>query len=425
MSQQINILSFGAVADGVTECTAQIQNALNEAAKIAGSEVVIPAGTFLSGALFLRSYTTLRLEKDAVLLGTNNEASYPIVSGRVAGVELDWPAALINIRDATTVNICGEGTIDGQGEFWWNKFWGVDKRGGMMAEYEKKNIRWAVDYDCFRVRNIIVLNSSNVCIQDICSRRSGFWNIHLCYSHDLVVRNVTVRDNFGPSTDGVDIDSCKDVLVEKCTIACNDDNICVKSGRDSDGLRVNRICENVTIRDNLILEGEGITLGSETSGGMRHIFVENNKMRGTQHGFRLKSAKNRGGVIEDVWVDGLEMVNVESAFDFDFNWFPLYSYCNIPDDYSGKIPEYWSVLAGEVPQEQGMPHAKDIHIKNVTSTFEASYAGKSVAFHLCGYPQAPFENLTFTNIDIKAKQMGSISNVNGLQFNNVNIACTE
>lgn len=421
MQKVHNILSYGAQPGGVQENTAQIQAALDAAA--GGGEVIVPAGVFLTGALFVQSGTTLRLEKGAVLLGTTREEAYPLVSGRTAGVEMMWPAGVINVRDAQQVRICGEGTIDGQGEYWWNKFWGPDRRGGMMAEYEQKGLRWAADYDCYRVRNLIVLNSRGVTVEQITSRRSGFWNIHLCYSSDVMVRGVTVRDNIGPSTDGVDVDSCCNVLVEGCTISCNDDNICIKSGRDADGLRVNRICENVTIRDNLILEGEGITLGSETSGNMRNILITNNRMRGTQHGFRLKSAKNRGGGMHDVVVDGLEMTNVHCAFDFDFNWFPLYSYAAIPRDYEGTVPEYWPVLVEPVPEEKGLPHAENIRVKNVRVDYEEGYEGPATAFHICGYPQVPFRSLHFSDCRLRVKETGQISNVEGLVLDNVQLEC--
>lgn len=421
MQKICNILTYGARPDGQTENTAQIQAALDAAQ--GGGEVIVPAGVFLTGALFVKSGTTLRLEKDAVLLGTTREEAYPLVSGRTAGVEMLWPAGILNVRDAEQVRICGEGTIDGQGEYWWNKFWGPDRRGGMMAEYERKGLRWAADYDCRRVRNLIVLNSRRVTVEQITSRRSGFWNIHLCYSSDVVVRGVTVRDNMGPSTDGVDVDSCCGVLVEGCTISCNDDNICVKSGRDADGLRVNRICEKVTIRNNLILEGEGITLGSETSGNMRDIVIENNRMRGTRHGFCLKSAKNRGGGMHDVVVDGLEMTNVHCAFDFDFNWFPQYSYAAIPREYEGAVPEYWPVLVEPVPEEKGLPHAQNISVKNVRADYEDGYEGPAVAFRICGYAGAPFRDLRFSDCRIRVKELGQIADVERLVFDNVAVEC--
>jgi polygalacturonase len=115
-----------------------------------------------------------------------------------------------------------------------------------------------VDYDCKRVRNMVIMESRDIELSGFDSIRSGFWNIHLCYSENVHVDGLSIYDNAGPSTDGIDIDSCLNVVVEHCTVACKDDNICIKSGRDADGLRVGRICEDVVIKDCDILTGVGL-----------------------------------------------------------------------------------------------------------------------------------------------------------------------
>jgi polygalacturonase len=420
MRKQLNIRQYGAIEGGKHLCTKAIQMAIDDAATC-GGQVYVPSGIYLTGALFLKSNTSLYLSEGAVLLGTNCEDQYPIVSGRVAGIEMDWPAAVINVRDATDVRISGPGVIDGQGEYWWEKYWGKDRRGGMRASYEKKGLRWAVDYDCFRVRNVVVLNSENINLEGFHSKRSGFWNIHICYSSNVTVREIQISDNHGPSTDGIDIDSCNHVLIEKCVISCNDDNICVKSGRDADGLRTARICENVTIQNCTIYEGEGITLGSETSGGIRNIRILNNRYKGTKNGFRLKSAKTRGGVIENITVENLHMLDVAHPFSFQFNWYPKYSYCEIPQDYKGEIPNYWQKLVQKVPAEQGIPHARNITVKNVTATLQEKYDGESEAFCIEGLEEKPLENITFEEVNIQAKKFGRIINVSGIHFNQVKI----
>ena len=141
-----NILDYGAVPGGRTDCTKAIQSALDTAG-ICGGEVFVPEGVYLTGALFVHSNTTLRLEENAVLLGIREESAYPRVPSRVAGVEMEWPAGVLNLLNVSEVTVCGKGTIDGQGDFWWEKYWGRDRHGGMRAEYEAKGLRWAVDYD--------------------------------------------------------------------------------------------------------------------------------------------------------------------------------------------------------------------------------------------------------------------------------------
>ena len=407
MHQQFNVLDFGACNDGTSLATKEIQKAIDAAAECQG-EVYLPAGIYLTGSLFLKSNLSFHLGKDAVLLGTTEENEYPFVFSRVAGVEMEWPTGILNVLHESNVRIYGEGTIDGQGEYWWNKYWGTDRLGGMRREYEAKGLRWAVDYDCTRPRNIIVFGSQDIVLEDFHCIRSGFWNVHLCYSENITVRNITIDQNQGPSTDGIDIDSCKKVLVEGCTISCNDDNICIKSGRDADGLRVNRICEDIVIQNCKLLLGAGITLGSETSGGMRNITIRGIKFDGTECGFRLKSARTRGGTLEQVTVEDLEMVDVAYPFSFQFNWNPAYSYCEVPKDYKGEIPKRWDLLTGKVAEEDGMPHARNIMIQGVTATHRREYKGVSEAFDIQGFEDSPFENFTFRDIAIEAKEFGRI-----------------
>lgn len=417
-----DITDYGAVPGGIELCTRAFEQAISAAAACGGT-VRVPAGVFLTGAIFLRSNMKLHIDRDGVILGSNEESQYPVVESRVAGIEMSWPAALVNIRDAEKVTVFGEGMIDGQGEFWWKKYWGEDRKGGMRADYEKRGLRWAIDYDCFRVRNLCVFQCSDITIRGITLRRPGFWNVHLCYSRRIRVEELTIRDGDGPSTDGVDIDSCDDVTVEKCTIACNDDSICLKSGRDADGLRVNRVCENVVIRHNILLEGAGITLGSETSGGIRNVLVADNVFRGTKNGFRLKSARTRGGLLENIRVENLSMEDVRIPFSFEFNWNPSYSYCEIPEDYDGEIPEYWYRMVQKVPEGMGIPRVRNIRIANVTAGLSERYPEQepSVAFHISGLEEAPFEDIAFENVKIRSRSFGRIENIKSLKLDHVRV----
>lgn len=422
--QQFNVLSFGACKDGTSLATKEIQAAIEAAAKCEG-EVYLPAGTYVTGALFLKSNLSFHLEKGAVLLGTTKEEEYPFVFSRVAGVEMEWPAGILNILYESNVRVYGEGTIDGQGEYWWKKYWGEDRLGGMRKEYEAQGLRWAVDYDCTRTRNIIVFESKDVVLEGFSCIRSGFWNVHLCYSENVTVKNLTIDQNQGPSTDGIDIDSCKRVLVENCTISCNDDNICIKSGRDADGLRVNRICEDILIQNCKLFLGAGITLGSETSGGMRNIAIRNITFDGTQCGFRLKSARTRGGTLEQVTVENLEMLDVAYPFSFQFNWNPAYSYCEIPKEYKGEIPKRWSLLTGKVSEADGMPHAKNIIIHGVNAKCRKDYEGVSEAFDIEGFEDAPLQNFTFEDIVIEAKSFGRIQGIQNFIWKRFSLSIKE
>lgn len=422
-----NPRDFGARGDGKSLDTQAIQAAIDAAAhQEAGPEkrpvVVLTAGTYLTSSLFLKSHMEFKLEKGAVLLGTVEEDCYPLMRTRVAGIEMEWPVGILNINGQCDVRVTGEGCIDGQGPYWWKKYWGEDGKGGMRKQYDSQGLRWCVDYDCKRVRNLVVMESENVELSGIGSVRSGFWNLHICYSKKIHIHDVWISDNSGPSTDGIDIDSCKDVVVERCRIACNDDSICIKSGRDADGLKVNRICEDVVISDCQILTGCGVTIGSETSGGARNITVRNLKYKNTDCGFRMKSAKTRGGLIENVLVENLEMINVKYPLHLCLNWHPLYSSCRIPEEYGGEIPEHWRVLTTPVPKEQGIPQVKNLTIRNVNSWNEPDYKGISRAFEIDAFPEKPITHMVLDHVNIKAKELGRIAGVRDLQLKEVNIA---
>ncbi len=268
----MNARALGARGDGITLDTRALQAAI-DAAACQRTELRLPPGVYLTGALFLKTGMTLRLERGATLLGSRDLADYPLLPTRVAGIEMRWPAALVNIYGEQDVGLVGEGCIDGDGEVFWARYW------ALRAAYEPRGLRWASDYDAQRPRLVQVFESARVHIGGgLLLRRSGFWTLHLCYSEDVSVDGLTIRNNDearGPSTDGIDIDSSRRVSIRHADIAVNDDALCLKAGRDADGLRVARPCEDVTIRDCIVREGAaGLTFGSETSGGLRRITAE-------------------------------------------------------------------------------------------------------------------------------------------------------
>ncbi|HEX5791396.1 MAG TPA: glycoside hydrolase family 28 protein [Luteolibacter sp.] len=401
---------FGAVADGKTVSTKALQSAIDAAHAAGGGVVTLSQGVTVSGALFLKSRVELRLEDGVVLQAVQDDAAYPDKWTRVAGIEMDWPAALINVYEQQDVRISGKGVIDGSGKYWWDKFWGDPAgKGGMMPDYEQRGLRWALDYDCKRVRPIVVYKSKNVALREFTVQRAGFWTISLTYSDRVHADGITIRNNIGghgPSTDGVDIDSSSHVLVENCDVDCNDDNFCIKAGRDSDGLRVNRPSEFIVIRHCKTGKGHGlVTLGSETSGGMRHIEIYGLKAKGTATGFRLKSAKVRGGTMRDIWLHDVEMEGVASPFQWELNWFPSYSYPPRPKQIpESEWPAHWKVMLTEVtPPERGIPEFRDLRISNVKVT------GAKTAIHANAYPEKPLCNVVWENVSIEAKSGGRIN----------------
>lgn len=410
---------YGALPDGMTLCTTFIQQAIDEAASAGGGCVAFAAGVYLTGALFLKSNVELRLDEGVELRGVVSEDDYPELWSRIAGVEMNWHSGLINVCGQQHVSITGKGTINGQGNYWWDKYW------SMRKAYTEQGLRWAVDYDCKRPRNVLVTNSSHVLIQGVTLVRSPFWNVHVCYSEQVTIDGLTIYDNQGPSTDGIDIDSCSHVLVENCRIDCNDDNLCIKSGRDADGLRVNRPAEHIVIRNCVTGAGAGITLGSETSGGIHDVEIYNIKAVGTDNGLRFKSARTRGGLIENIRVHDLEMIDVPHPFSFQLNWNPSYSYCEMPEGWHNEIPAHWRVLAEPVvPQERGIPEFRNVTIENVTVTNNLTQTeGKrlSEAFQVEGLPEKPISDIRWRNISIEADSAGAIAHAKNWTMSQVTV----
>ncbi len=285
---------------------------------------------------------------------------------------------------------------------------------------DPKGLRWAADYDSQRPRLIQIFDSSDVKLSGgLMLKRSGFWTVHICYSHDVTVDGVTIRNNeggHGPSTDGIDIDSSRKVLVEHADIENNDDAICLKAGRDADGLRVNRPTEDVVIRDSIVRVGAaGVTFGSETSGGFRNIEVYGIKtLAGVPSGILFKSAHTRGGWGENIRIHDMTMENTPAVLRMTMNWNPNYSYAKIPEGLTD-VPPYYKVLATPVPESKGIAYFHDVHIWNIKAT------GAKIAFDVNGSPKKPLENFTLYHLDIQATTAGHIAYAKDWTFKDVSL----
>ncbi|MDC7675804.1 glycoside hydrolase family 28 protein [Asticcacaulis machinosus] len=404
----IQASAYGAKGDGVTNDTAALQRAI-EATAAAHGTLVLKPGIYLTGSLFLKSGMALRLDKGVTLLGAQDIAAYPDKPTRIAGIELSWPSALLNVYGQSDVKIYGEGTIDGNGKVFWERF------NAIRYDYEAKGLRWAADYDAKRPRLIQIYDSKRVELGGgLMLTRSGFWTVQVVYSNNVKVSGITVRNNVdgkGPSTDGVDIDSSHTVLVENADIDANDDALCLKAGRDADGLRVNRPTENVVIRNSTVRTAyAGVTFGSETSGGIRNVRVYGLKVVGpVRYGVLFKSAATRGGGASDIHIRDIEVGQAETGIRINLNWFPAYSYTKIPGGMTD-YPAYWTTLTTQVPKDKGLPQVHDIHISNVHGR------GLKTAIELEAYAGAPLKNIHFDGLDLEAAQFGTIRHARNVHF---------
>lgn len=400
----VNANTFGAINDTTVLSTGAIQAAIDECYHTGGGTVTLEPGHYATGALFIKEGVNLEIGKEVTLYASTDINDYPEIHTRVAGIEMIWPCAVLNIIDTDNAAISGEGLIDCRGEVFWDKYW------TMRKEYEKEGLRWIVDYDCKRVRGILISNSTNATLKNFTIMRTGFWGIQVLYSKNCTVNGITVNNNIGghgPSTDGIDIDSSSSILIENCHIDCNDDNICLKAGRDADGLRVNRPTENIVIRGCSTGKGSGVvTCGSETSGGIRNILAYNLRANGTPTVLLIKSALTRGGFVENIFMTDVVSDSAKRIVSADLNWYPAYSYSTLPEKFEGQeIPEHWTTMLTRVePKEKGHPRIRNIYLANVKATGAGLFiTAAGVDESLC------LNNFQLYNLDVEAKKAGNIT----------------
>ncbi|WP_432713216.1 glycoside hydrolase family 28 protein [Pedobacter sp.] len=405
--------NYGAINDGKTLNTKAIQRAIDACAAKGGGMVTFLPGKYLTGSLFVKSGVNLHIGTGVELMGSQDINDYPDMDTRVAGIEMKWPAALINIIGQQKAAISGEGLVNAQGKPFWDYYWNLRK------EYDPKGLRWIVDYDARRPRTVLVNSSTDIVVKDLTFQQAGFWTVQILYSSYVTVDHVTINNNIGghgPSTDGVDIDSSSWVLVQNSDIDCNDDNFCLKAGRDWDGLRVNRPTEYVVIRNCIARKGAGLlTLGSETSGGIRHVWATNLVGYGTGNALNIKSAMTRGGTVEDVYFSNIVMHGVGNVLQVNPNWNPTYSYSELPAGYHpDSIPAHWTKLLTRVePQSLGIPKFQDIYLYNIKAT------GAKKAIHAMGIEAVMLKNFTLEKLDIQGISAGEISFAKGWKIKDV------
>lgn len=415
----LDVLDFGAVGDGQTIATESIQAAIDEAA-LKHEELYFPKGEYLVGSIFLREASHVIFEEGATLKGIQNIKAYPKIQTRIAGVEMLWPAAILNAIEVNHVIVEGKGIIDGQGEFWWDLYWGTDHQSGERLEYDQRGQRWIADYLIERPRACLIYKSNSSTVKDITFRRSGFWNLQITYSDQILVEKVTVKDNYGPSTDGIDIDSSTNVRVTHCSLSCADDCIVVKSGRDGDGLIVNKASENIEIDHCKIYSGYGITLGSEVSAGLKNIHIHDIEFTNSSCGFRMKSAKERGACIENIHVENLKMSNVQFVFSWIMDWHNAYNRKDLVDFEN--YPESWKAVAAQIPEKLQMTRVKNIVIESVTADLNEDYQLSARAFDIVAFPEKPMEDIVIKDSKITATEFGRIVGVDNLQLENVSLS---
>ena len=292
-----NILDFGAATDGVSLSTQAIQRAIDLCDR--GGRVIIPAGLFISGALFLKSNMTLFLEEGARLTGSGNIQDFPVMGYPFEGYDQLCYASLINTDGAPHENICidGKGIIDANGEALYK------------TELEQNAGR--------RGRAVCIRNTEHVTIRNVVIRQSPAWCLHLLYCKDVLIEQVEIHTKYDENGrkyklhngDGIDVDSCKDVKILNSVIASQDDCLAVKSGRDVWGRRTGIPSENILIENCIFKSGFGVAMGSEMSGGVENVCVRNCTFENTFSIASIKAVRGRGGYVKNIRYENCSLVN--------------------------------------------------------------------------------------------------------------------
>ncbi|MFO6497462.1 MULTISPECIES: glycoside hydrolase family 28 protein [Bacillus] len=314
--RRFDITGFGADGAGRADSTAAIQQAIDEVHQAGGGTAVVPKGVFRSGALRLKSNVELHIAQGAVIQFSRNPDDYlPVVLTRFEGVELYNFSPFVYAYEAENIAITGEGTLDGQAddEHWWPWKRGTngqpsqEKDRDALFEMAERNVpveerRFGKGH-YLRPNFIQPYRCKNVLIQGVTVLNSPMWQIHPVLCESVTVDGVKVIGH-GPNTDGVDPESCKNMVIQNCQFDNGDDCIAVKSGRNADGRRINVPSENIVIENNEMKDGHGgVTIGSEISGGVKNVFAEGNSMDSANldRALRIKTNSVRGGVLENIY----------------------------------------------------------------------------------------------------------------------------
>jgi len=298
------VTNLGAASDSTKLNTVAIQSAIDKASDEGGGTIVIPKGVYLSGALFFKPNTKLRLEDGAVLKGSDNIADYPLIPSRMEGKSIYYYAALVNAYHVDSFAISGPGTINGNGLKYWKYFWAYRDSMKLVGKS-------ATNLEVHRPRLLFIWGSNNVNISNVKLCNSGFWTTHLYQCNDVLIEGCDIRSPFkpvkAPSTDGIDIDVCKRVTVRNCYISVNDDAVCIKGGKgwNAHNLLENGIVEDVLVENCTFGDSHGVlTMGSECIHA-KNIVLRNCKVDCDVPLLRLKMRPDTYQVYENITVENI------------------------------------------------------------------------------------------------------------------------
>jgi len=402
-NKKYSVLKYGAVADGVTDCTEAFRKAIVECNKNGGGYVIVPKGKYSTGAIHLLSNVNLHLEENAEILFSRDSKKYlPVVRTRFGGIDLMNYSPFIYAYEQENIAVTGKGILNGQANdsTWWHwNGWGKPPRLQTKATnilYKMAQKNTPVEERIFGEGSFIRPNfvqpykCKNILFEDITLINSPAWILHPVLCNNVSFIGVTIN-SLGPNNDGLDPESCNGVLIENCYFKTGDDCIAIKAGKDHDGRRLAIPCENIVIRNCTFADGHGgIGIGSELSGGVRNIFAENCIMNSPEldRAIRLKTNSQRGGFIEDIYIKDI-----------------------VVEEVGGAVLDVEMFYYDKEQKGKHFTRIKNICIENITSK-KSVYAVK-----ILGSDSIPIENILIKNCLFEnVKKDNIIKGVSNLQI---------
>ncbi len=437
-----NIVQYGAKADGFILNTKAINAAIDACHKKGGGVVVIPKGFWLSGPIVLKSNVNLHLQRNAMLQFTDDKSQYPLVETNWEGLPAVRNASPISATNASNIAITGYGVIDGNGGAWrgvkkekltesqWKK---LVAGGGVLREDKKmwfpsegyargeatkkagvlldgKTIDDYRDIKDFLRPNLLVLTKCDrILLEGVTFQNSAAWCLHPLMSTNITVRNISVKNPwYAQNGDGIDIESCRYVLIENSVFDVGDDGLCIKSGRDEEGRKRAIPTQDVIIRNCTVYNSHGgFVIGSEMSGGAKNIFVDDCTFVGSDIGLRFKTTRGRGGVVENIYINNINMKNIPGeAILFD-----MYYMARDPIALAGEKREPPKVVME--PVTEATPQFKNIFIKNVVCD------GAEKALFVRGLPEMSINNIHIENFTVSSDHGIEISEAKNIHLKNI------
>lgn len=448
--REVNITDFGGVGDGIALNTEAFRSAIDHLYSAGGGHLIVPEGIWLTGPITLRDNIDLHVTSNAVILFSPERDLYPIVETVFEGLDTKRCLAPVNADGAKNISITGGGTIDGSGDSWrqvkrakmtdsqWKDLLssgGFTDRKGTVWYPDSSSWRGSIVSDAFNVpqgletdeewesvktylRPVLVglKECENVLLEDVLFQNSPCWNIHPLMCRNVIINNITVRNPwYSQNGDGIDIDSCEDVILVNSSFDVGDDAICIKSGKDEDGRRRARPCRNLIVDNCIVFHGHGgFVVGSEMSGGVENISVTNCSFLGTDVGLRFKSCRGRGGVVRNIHIKDIVMTDIPTEpLLFDLHYGGKSALEAAEDGQSSEFDIDF------VPADETTPEFREIYISNIT----CNGAGRAMYFN--GIPEKNIADIHVENCNIVAEKGADIRYSDGVQLENVNIIQSE